>query len=77
MLDRLMPLHKAIFTEPGVAGVKYCLGKMGLINNVVRSPLTTVEPGTAALLDKAMAHCGREGLIWLPRKKTSRSTARL
>ena len=61
MLDRLMPLHKAIFTEPGVAGVKYCLGKMGLINNVVRSPLTTVEPGTAALLDKAMAHAGVKG----------------
>ncbi|MBC7282700.1 4-hydroxy-tetrahydrodipicolinate synthase [Hoeflea sp.] len=58
MLDRLMPLHKAIFTEPGVAGVKYCLGKMGLINNVVRSPLTAIEPGTAALLDKAMAHAG-------------------
>ena len=58
MLDRLMPLHKAIFTEPGVAGVKYCLAKMGLIKNVVRSPLTTVEPATAALLDAAMAHAG-------------------
>jgi 4-hydroxy-tetrahydrodipicolinate synthase len=31
MLDRLMPLHKAIFAEPGVAGTKYCLAKMGLI----------------------------------------------
>ena len=61
MLDRLMPLHKAIFTEPGVAGVKYCLGKMGLVKNVVRSPLTTVEPGTAALLDKAMDHAGVKG----------------
>jgi 4-hydroxy-tetrahydrodipicolinate synthase len=58
MLDRLMPLHKAIFHEPGVAGTKYCLAKMGLIKNVVRSPLTTVEPGTAALLDKAMAQAG-------------------
>ncbi|OCW57696.1 4-hydroxy-tetrahydrodipicolinate synthase [Hoeflea olei] len=58
MLDRLMPLHKAIFAEPGVAGVKYCLGKMGLIKNVVRSPLTTVDHTTAALLDAAMARAG-------------------
>ncbi|WP_394688619.1 4-hydroxy-tetrahydrodipicolinate synthase [Hoeflea sp.] len=58
MLDRLMPLHKAIFTEPGVAGVKYCLGKLGLLRNVVRSPLTTVEASTAALLDAALEHAG-------------------
>ena len=58
MLDKLMPLHKAIFAEPGVAGVKYCLGKMGLIENVVRSPLTPVEPATAALLDAALAQAG-------------------
>jgi 4-hydroxy-tetrahydrodipicolinate synthase len=58
MLDRLMPLHKAIFHEPGVAGTKYCLAKMGMIKNVVRSPLTTVEPATAALLDSALAQAG-------------------
>jgi 4-hydroxy-tetrahydrodipicolinate synthase len=58
MLDQLMPLHKAIFAEPGVACVKYCLAKMGLIKNVVRSPLTTVEPATAALLDAALAQAG-------------------
>ncbi|KGF66767.1 dihydrodipicolinate synthase [Hoeflea sp. BAL378] len=58
MLDRLMPLHKAIFAEPGVAGVKYCLGKMGQVKNVVRSPLTTVEHTTAALLDAALARAG-------------------
>ena len=61
MLDKLMPLHKAIFHEPGVAGTKYCLAKMGLIKNVVRSPLTTVEAGTAALLDAALAQAGVTG----------------
>lgn len=58
LLDRLMPLHKAIFTEPGVAGVKYCLARMGLMQNVLRSPLTTVEASTAALLDAALDQAG-------------------
>lgn len=58
LLDRLMPLHKAIFTEPGVAGTKYCLARMGLMSNVVRSPLTMVEPATAALLDTALEQAG-------------------
>ncbi|MEQ8479373.1 MAG: 4-hydroxy-tetrahydrodipicolinate synthase [Hoeflea sp.] len=58
MLDRLMPLHKAIFTEPGVAGTKYCLSRLGLVRNVVRSPLTQVDAATAALLDAALDHAG-------------------
>lgn len=58
LLDRLMPLHKAIFTEPGVAGVKYCLARMGLTHNVLRSPLTAVEASTAALLDAALDQAG-------------------
>ncbi|PWV98801.1 4-hydroxy-tetrahydrodipicolinate synthase [Hoeflea marina] len=58
LLDVLMPLHKAIFTEPGVAGTKYCLERLGHMNGLVRSPLTAVEPATAALLDAAMAHAG-------------------
>ena len=41
--DRLMPLHKAIFIEPGVSGAKYALSRLGKIENVVRSPLVTVE----------------------------------
>ncbi|MGB7288309.1 MAG: 4-hydroxy-tetrahydrodipicolinate synthase [Salaquimonas sp.] len=56
--DRLMPLHKAIFMEPGLAGAKYALSKLGKIANVVRSPLTTVEPSTEKALDAAMVHAG-------------------
>jgi 4-hydroxy-tetrahydrodipicolinate synthase len=56
--DRLMPLHKAIFIEPGVAGTKYALSRLGRIENSVRSPLTTVEPETAERIDAAMKHAG-------------------
>jgi 4-hydroxy-tetrahydrodipicolinate synthase len=56
--DRLMPLHKAIFIEPGLAGAKYALSRLGRVENVVRSPLTTVEDGTAAKIDEAMKFAG-------------------
>ena len=56
--DRLMPLHKAIFTEPGLAGAKYGLSRLAKVRNIVRSPLTTVEEGTAEKIDAAMRHAG-------------------
>ncbi|WP_372602915.1 4-hydroxy-tetrahydrodipicolinate synthase [Actibacterium sp.] len=56
--DRLMPLHIAIFLEPGVAGAKYALSRLGRIENSVRSPLTTVTEATAARIDAAMRHAG-------------------
>lgn len=58
LLDRLMPLHMAIFAEPGVAGAKYALSKLGHMQNEVRCPLTTVSADTAAQIDAAMAHAG-------------------
>lgn len=56
--DRLMPLHKAIFLEPGVSGAKYALSRLGKVENVLRSPLMTVEPSTAERIDAAMKHAG-------------------
>jgi 4-hydroxy-tetrahydrodipicolinate synthase len=56
--DRLLPLHKAIFLEPGVAGAKYALSRLGKVGNTVRSPLTTVEEGTAEKIEAAMQHAG-------------------
>ncbi|RST82801.1 4-hydroxy-tetrahydrodipicolinate synthase [Aquibium carbonis] len=56
--DRLMPLHKAIFIEPGVSGTKYALSRLGRVENVVRSPLVTVEAATAEKIDAAMQHAG-------------------
>jgi 4-hydroxy-tetrahydrodipicolinate synthase len=56
--DRLMPLHKALFIEPGVSGAKYALSRLGRVENVVRSPLVTVEAATAEKIDAAMQHAG-------------------
>ena len=56
--DRLMPLHKAIFIEAGVSGSKYALSRLGRVENVVRSPLVTVEASTAEKIDAAMKHAG-------------------
>ena len=56
--DRLMPLHSAIFLEPGVAGAKYGLSKLGLCENEVRLPLVGVTDATKARIDDAMRHAG-------------------
>jgi 4-hydroxy-tetrahydrodipicolinate synthase len=56
--DRLMPLHKAIFIEPGVSGAKYALSRLGKVENVLRSPLMTIEQSTAEKIDAAMKHAG-------------------
>ncbi|WP_417672629.1 4-hydroxy-tetrahydrodipicolinate synthase [Pseudodonghicola sp.] len=56
--DKLMPLHEAIFIEPGLVGAKYALSKLGLCSEEVRSPLTTLEDSTKAAIDAAMKHAG-------------------
>ncbi|CAN7272083.1 4-hydroxy-tetrahydrodipicolinate synthase [Rhizobium leguminosarum] len=57
--DRLMPLHKAIFLEPGLCGAKYGLSKLGRMSRNVRSPLlSTLEPATESAIDAAMRHAG-------------------
>jgi 4-hydroxy-tetrahydrodipicolinate synthase len=54
--DRLMPLHSAIFIEPGLAGAKYALSRLGLCGETVRLPLTTLLDSTKAAIDAAMRH---------------------
>ena len=56
--DRLMPLHKALFIEPGVAGAKYALSRLGRIKNRLRSPMVPVEEPTAHAIDEGMRHAG-------------------
>lgn len=58
LLDRLMPLHSAIFTEPGLAGAKYGMSVLGLITDEVRLPLTGLEEGTKDKIKGAMRHAG-------------------
>lgn len=56
--DRLMPLHVAIFTEPGLVGVKYALSKLGLCSDEVRLPLTPLTQETKAKVEAGMRHAG-------------------
>jgi len=57
-LDRLMPLHDAIFIEPGLVGAKYGLSLLGLAAEDVRSPLTALTDTTKAAIRAAMVHAG-------------------
>lgn len=54
--DRLMPLHEAIFAEPGLVGAKYALSVLGKCGETVRSPLTEATDGTKAQIEGAMRH---------------------
>lgn len=56
--DKLMPLHIAIFLEPGVSGAKYAMSKLGLCSAEVRLPLTELSAATKAKIDEAMRHAG-------------------
>ena len=56
--DRLMPLHQAIFTEPGLVGVKYAMSELGLCRPDVRLPLTPLSDATKVLVKSALRHAG-------------------
>ena len=56
--DKLMPLHKAIFTEPGLVGVKYAMSKLDLCSEEVRSPLTSLSDETKVLVDDGLRFAG-------------------
>lgn len=56
--DRLMPLHEAIFLEPGLAGAKYGLSLLGRCSEEVRLPLVGLTDGTKARIKAAMEFAG-------------------
>ncbi|MCT4371182.1 4-hydroxy-tetrahydrodipicolinate synthase [Yangia mangrovi] len=56
--DKLMPLHQAIFAEPGVCGAKYAMSRLGLCNEDVRLPLVPVTEPVRARIDAALRHAG-------------------
>ena len=56
--DRLMPLHQAIFTEPGLVGVKYAMSCLGLCSDEVRLPLTGLTGDTKHLVENGLRHAG-------------------
>ncbi|SES15057.1 4-hydroxy-tetrahydrodipicolinate synthase [Rhizobium sp. NFR03] len=57
--DQLMPLHKAIFMEPGVCGSKFALDRLRGMSRHVRSPLmSSLEPATESAIEAALVHAG-------------------
>jgi len=56
--DRLVPLHDAVFLEPGLAGAKHGLRLLGRVEEEVRLPLMPVTPRTGETIRKAMVHAG-------------------
>ncbi|MBD3788476.1 MAG: 4-hydroxy-tetrahydrodipicolinate synthase, partial [Sphingomonadales bacterium] len=56
--DRLMPLHEAIFLEPGLAGAKYGLSLLGRCSEEVRLPLVGLTDPTKDRIRAAMVHAG-------------------
>lgn len=56
--DKLMPLHEAIFIEPGLVGAKYGLSLLGLCSEEVRLPLVGLTDGTKTRIKAAMKHAG-------------------
>ncbi|TCL96660.1 4-hydroxy-tetrahydrodipicolinate synthase [Rhizobium sp. PP-WC-2G-219] len=57
--DQLMPLHKAIFMEPGVCGSKFALNRLRGMSRHVRSPLMpSLETATESAIEAALVHAG-------------------
>jgi 4-hydroxy-tetrahydrodipicolinate synthase len=56
--DRLVPLHDAIFKEPGLAGAKHGLKLLDRLQEEVRLPLMPVTPPTGKVIRDAMVYAG-------------------
>ena len=56
--DRLIPLHEAIFIEPGLVGAKYGLSLLGMCSDEVRLPLVGLTDATKAKIKSAMEFAG-------------------
>ena len=54
--DKLMPLHEAIFIEPGLIGAKYGCSLLGKCLEDVRKPHVGLEDSTKAAIKAAMVH---------------------
>lgn len=59
--DRLMPLHEAVFTEPGLVGAKYALSLLGRCQDEVRLPLVPLTEGTRLVMKSTMERLGLIG----------------
>ena len=55
---RLMPLHKALFTEPSPAGVKYAASLLGHCDAFCRLPMVPLSDNSKLAISKAMSNLG-------------------
>lgn len=56
--DRLMPLHRAIFLEPGLVGAKFGMSLLGICAEDVRLPLVGLSEGVKSEVRDAMKFAG-------------------
>ena len=56
--DRLVPLHDAVFKEPGLAGAKYGLKLLGRLDDEIRLPMMPVTAPTQKVIRDAMVYAG-------------------
>jgi 4-hydroxy-tetrahydrodipicolinate synthase len=56
--QRLVLLHKAMFSSPSPGPAKYALSRMGLCTDEVRLPITTPDAEARAQIDAALRHAG-------------------
>ena len=56
--DRLMPLHHAVFSEPGLAGAKAGLAILGKCSDEIRLPMMPVTEPVREKVRAAMVHAG-------------------
>ncbi len=56
--DRLVPLHDAVFKEPGLAGAKHGLKLLGRLEEEIRLPMMPVTPPTGKVIRDAMVYAG-------------------
>ncbi|MGF1502440.1 MAG: 4-hydroxy-tetrahydrodipicolinate synthase [Paracoccaceae bacterium] len=56
--DRLMPLHLAVFREPGTVGAKYALSLLGRCRDEVRPPLVAATEPVRAEIRAALEGLG-------------------
>ena len=56
--DKLLPLHRAAFSEPNPCPTKFALEVLGKCSAEVRSPLVQISSDTKEEVIKAMSHAG-------------------
>lgn len=58
LTDKLMPLHTALFLEPGLVAAKYGMSRLGLCTDEVRLPLVGLSDPIKTKVDAALRHAG-------------------